>query len=292
MNGFALLNDNDKQACAWLRQLVAYRHLPVSTVLEKPIQEVTADDIKEHTQVHLFAGIGGWPLALRLAGWPDNRPVWTGSCPCQPFSAAGKGRGNADERHLWPAMHRLISECRPDTIFGEQAASAIGHGWLDGISADMEAEGYTVGAVVLGAHSVGAPHQRQRLFWVADTSGERVRAAGQETDAGPSRAVQTQHGERQRFRIDAGAVGGPVERARTAGGPWSDYIIIPCEKGKSRRIEPSTCPMVDGFPGRVGLLRGYGNAIVPQVAAEFIAAFMLGSPTPPATPTPAPPCRH
>jgi DNA (cytosine-5)-methyltransferase 1 len=66
--------------------------------------------LRGFTQCHFFAGIGVWSYALRLAGWPDDRPVWTGSCPCQPFSAAGKGAGFADERHLWPAWHHLIRE--------------------------------------------------------------------------------------------------------------------------------------------------------------------------------------
>src|SRR6185437_12570475 len=120
------------------------------------------------------AGIGGWAHALALAGWPNDQPVWTGSCPCQPFSAAGKGGGESDPRHLWPVWFRLIKECRPHLIVGEQVANAIGHGWLDLVSTDLEGEGYAVGAVVLGAHSVGAPHQRQRLWWV-DASGRERR---------------------------------------------------------------------------------------------------------------------
>ena len=168
-----ILNEHDKHAAAWLRELIAAGHLPPGEVDERNIQELKADDLEGHKHVHLFAGIGGWPLALRLAGWPDDRPVWTGSCPCQPFSSAGKRKGVGDERHLWPEMFRLIRECRHPVIFGEQVASAIGHGWLDGVFADLEGEGYACGAVVLGAHSVGSLHIRQRLYWVADLYGER-----------------------------------------------------------------------------------------------------------------------
>jgi len=168
-----IYNDNDPKVCAWASELVKQGHVAPGTVLCKSIKEVQADELRQANQVHLFAGILGWPLALRLAGWPDDRPVWTGSCPCQPFSAAGKRKGTADERHLWPDMLRLIRECRPECVIGEQVESAIGHGWLDGVFTDLEAEGYTCGAVVLGAHSVGAPHIRQRLFWVADRTGKR-----------------------------------------------------------------------------------------------------------------------
>jgi DNA (cytosine-5)-methyltransferase 1 len=142
--------------------------IPEGHVDTRSITEVKAHEIKDYTQCHFFAGIGGWSHALKLAGWPATRPVWTGSCPCQPFSSAGKGLGTADVRHLWPVLFRLIAECRPDQVFGEQVSKAIGKSWLDGVCSDLETEGYACGAVVLGAHSAGAPHIRQRLYWMAD----------------------------------------------------------------------------------------------------------------------------
>jgi DNA (cytosine-5)-methyltransferase 1 len=168
-----LYNDFDSKACAWLRELVKEGQLPRGDVIEKPFQDLTYDQIAGRKQCHWFAGIGGWPYALKLAGWPATQPVWTASLPCQPFSQAGKMRGEKDERHVWPDFSRLIREHRPDTIFGEQVPAAIEQGWLDGVFADLEAEGYTCGAVVLGAHSVGAPHMRQRLYWVAYANGGR-----------------------------------------------------------------------------------------------------------------------
>lgn len=92
-----------------------------------------------------FAGGGFWSLALRWAGWPDDRPCWTGSCPCPSFSAAGKGAGFDDPRHLWPDWARLVREHRPPVVFGEQVAAAVGYGWLDLVQADMEAAAYTFG---------------------------------------------------------------------------------------------------------------------------------------------------
>ena len=163
-------NENDDKAAAWLRELISRGLIPDGHVDSRSITEVKPDEIKGYTQCHFFAGIGGWSYALELAGWLPRTPVWTGSCPCQPFSSAGKGLAQKDERHLWPVFFDLIRQCRPEHVFGEQVASAIGHGWLDGVSSDLEAEGYACGATVLGAHSVNAPHQRQRLYWVADAA--------------------------------------------------------------------------------------------------------------------------
>lgn len=161
-------NEFDPAAAAWLRELIAVGAIPPGVVDERSISDLQPSDLHGYTQCHFFAGIGGWNLALELAGVDSTRPLWTGSCPCQPYSAAGKGLGDSDPRNLWPAFFRLIRECRPQLVFGEQVADAIGKGWLDRVSADLEGEGYACGAAVLGAHSVGAPHIRKRLYWVAD----------------------------------------------------------------------------------------------------------------------------
>jgi DNA (cytosine-5)-methyltransferase 1 len=163
----AYYNENDPYAAQWLRNLVAAGQIAPGDVDERNIQDVSADDLRPYTQAHFFAGIGGWSVALRLAGWPDDRPVWTGSCPCQPFSAAGKGKAGNDERHLWPQWFSLIAQRRPAIIFGEQVEAAIGWGWLDVVLADLEGAGYACGASVLPACGVGAPHIRSRLWFVA-----------------------------------------------------------------------------------------------------------------------------
>lgn len=161
-------NEFDPKACAWLRALIAAKLIPEGHVDERSIVDVQPDDLLGYDQCHFFAGIAGWPEALRIARVPSTRKLWTASLPCQPFSSAGQQKGVEDERHLWPIFFMLVRECRPDLIFGEQVARAIGFDWLDGISADLEGAGYAVGQAVLGAHSVGSPHKRQRLYWMAD----------------------------------------------------------------------------------------------------------------------------
>jgi len=371
-------NENDPKAAAWLRELIAGGCIPAGIVDERSITEISPDELSEYTQCHFFAGIGGWSLALELAGWPATRPVWTGSCPCQPFSSAGKQLAQADERHLWPAFFNLIRECRPERVFGEQVASAIGKGWLDGVSADLESEDYACGAAVLGAHSVGSPHLRQRLYWVADSAGgqrqQRLRTQRDEllgssddsangwrlvsfardcegyddetaelgdicsicgldycdecqcpgpTEDGyeyderdgelyarrvvlpsePGLEGHTRNGndwnqpgrigeDSYRPTTKAGGTmpepmgnskgGGcgvmrdeaqPGSSGHSIGASWARFEIVHCRDGKARRFEPGSFPLAHGIPGRVGLLRGYGNAIVPQTAAEFITAW-------------------
>lgn len=167
----AYYNEFDPFAAAWLRELIKAGHIAPGDVDDRSIKDVSADDLRGYTQCHFFAGIGVWSHALRSAGWSDERPVWTGSCPCQPFSAAGKGGGFDDARHLWPDFFRLIAECRPDVVLGEQVASKDGLAWLDLVYADLEGADYAVGAVDTCAAGFGAPHIRQRLYWTGKSVG-------------------------------------------------------------------------------------------------------------------------
>ena len=169
----AYYNEIDPYAAAWLRNLIRDGHIADGVVDERSISDVKPEELFQFTQCHFFAGIGVWSHALRAAGWEDDRPVWTGSCPCQPFSGAGTRKGMADERHLWPHWFHLIEECRPPTVFGEQVASKDGLGWIDLVQADMEGADYAIGAFDLCSAGFGAPHIRQRLWFVADTDNPR-----------------------------------------------------------------------------------------------------------------------
>jgi len=329
-------NEIDPYAAQWLRNLISAGHIAKGDVDERSIKDVKPDDLRGYTQCHFFAGIGVWSYALRLAGWPDDRPVWTGSCPCQPFSAAGKGRGTADERHLWPVWFNLIRECRPDTIFGEQVEAAIRHGWLDLVQSDLEGEGYAFAPVGIPAAGVGAPHIRQRLWFVAHTvaAGSQGRVSGRQDqgrqgeprhvgrgvpvggvdnperdgrqpsghhDAGDDRqqldaarepcgladATDNGHVAADGLRAQAepseqagmhgvgeSARGGDAGTTRPHHVEWSTADCLFCRDGKWRPVEPGTFPLAHGAAARVGRLRAYGNAIVPQVAAEVIGAYL------------------
>lgn len=171
----AFYNEPDPYAAAWLRNLIAAGHIAPGIVDERPIQEIEAWELAGFVQCHFFAGIGVWSHALRRAGWPDDQPIWTGSCPCQPFSAAGQRKGISDERHFWPTWFKRIDQCKPSIVVGEQVASKDGLGWLDLVSSDMEAAGYAFGASDLCAAGFGGAHIRQRLYFVglADDESER-----------------------------------------------------------------------------------------------------------------------
>jgi DNA (cytosine-5)-methyltransferase 1 len=313
----AYYNEIDTKCCDWLQSLMDQGLIMAGKIDNRSIHDVTPDDLLGFTRVGFFAGIAGWELALQLAGWPEDRPVWHGSCPCQPFSTAGKQLGDKDERHLWPVFFNLIKECRPEYVLGEQVASAIGKGWLDGVSTDLGKEGYACGSAVLGAHSLSSPHIRQRLYWVAyDTSAGLEGSTRQELQGDGRGLAWSSEASGVAYSGSEGC--NRSQRSREAGtqrtpsghssecsssNAWSNCTIIPCRDGKSRRIpaqaiiEPVFQHVVDGFscsldarrnilnaaqgfplaetiPGRVALLKGAGNAIVPQVAAEFIAAFM------------------
>ena len=384
-------NEFDPKAAAWIRELIKAGMIPDGEVDERSITDVRPKDLDGFVQCHFFAGIGGWSAALNIAKSEIHKNLWTGSCPCQPFSTAGKRNGVNDERHLWPDFFRLIAARKPEIVFGEQVASsevvgtqletafivAVQAGefaranklanklvktkgfhyqprWVDRVRADMEAEGYSFEFHVLGAHSVGAPHIRQRLWWVgytkdgnreiperesrknsqlrrpsgfggmADSQSVRSGEGWQNATGGNERDKQEQWAVIERHVSRFGMVnlfkpglegfaGDGYDRdkpgridSKTAGSvaapSWNGPAVWwPCRDGKLRRIpgreiESEIQRVVDGvspgldgcglvcdekiFPltteteGRAHLLRGYGNAIVPQVAAEFIGAVI------------------
>jgi DNA (cytosine-5)-methyltransferase 1 len=254
----AYYNEIDPFAAQWLRNLISAGLIAPGEVDTRSIEDVRPDDLRGFTQCHFFAGIGVWSHALRQAGWPDDQPVWTGSCPCQPFSTAGKAGGFADERHLWPAFFHLISERRPHVVFGEQVASADGLGWFDLVQTDLENEGYTAAAIDLCAAGVGAPHIRQRLYWVGHADDE-----GLEGYAGD--------GDERRGK---GEVRPVAEAGSPVGGFWSDAQWLDFRDGKRRPVQPGLSPMAGRTPNHMGRLRAYGNALVAPLATEFITAFM------------------
>jgi DNA (cytosine-5)-methyltransferase 1 len=290
-------NEIDPYAAQWLRNLIGTGLLPAGEVDERSIVDVQASDLEGFVQCHFFAGIGGWPYALRLAGWADERPVWTGSCPCQPFSGAGKRTAQSDERHLWPHWYRLIKELAPTVIFGEQVDDAIAAGWLDDAFHDLEALSYACAAMVLPACSVTAPHGRERLFFVADADEEReLRRPTKES--GKARETETEMGQqdRERFRLFAGRARGDVRTVADAYSGhehwWSGPLQVgrnciegEIARGRGRRraqwlVKPGLPLLAHGVPNRVGRVGAYGNAIVPQVAAQFISAFVDTTPHP------------
>lgn len=247
-------NEIDPYAAQWLQNLIDAEEIPAGVVDSRDIRDIDPSELHGFTQVHLFAGIGGWPLALQRAGYGSTPGVLTGSCPCQPFSAAGSREGLEDPRHLWPVMLDIIEECRPTVVLGEQVASPAGLAWFDLVQADLEAQGYAVGGADLCAASVGAPHIRQRLYWV-----------GLSADAGSQGHPGDDHNQ----------AGHPTET--DAFGHWSGADWVECEDPKGPRwrpIEPGTFPLASRLPGDVGKLRAYGNAIVPQVAEVFLKACM------------------
>ena len=408
----AYYNEHEPFAAAWLRNLIDKNLIAPGDVDERSITDVQPSDLDGYVQHHFFAGIGGWSYALRLAGVPDSHRVWTGSCPCPPFSSAGKKKRCpecdekpiphplktgifaciecahewfADERHLWPEFLRLIDgcqgrECEATEIFGEQVAGADGLVWFDGVRATLEALGFAVGGIDACAAGVGAPHIRQRLFWVANAPDADGRAGeqGQQGEARSGRSgladsgyvgvglanASRQPGEWDARSVHAEEAGERSERepdghlldrsaddsqdnrgvgnaksqregsitsgaregvfqcprpseagvglvntintrpqghaehgdggnepgrieadaARsTAATGWDDFDLVRCveptkEPGrfveKWRRTQPGIQPLAHGLPARVGRLRGYGNAIVPQLATKFITAYL------------------
>ncbi|HBS4243516.1 TPA: DNA cytosine methyltransferase [Klebsiella pneumoniae] len=281
MTPSAYYNEIDPFAAQWLRNLIAAGHIAPGEVDERSIEDVTPDDLRGFTQCHFFAGIGVWSHSLRLAGWPDDRPVWTGSCPCQPFSAAGKGDGFADERHLWPHFFHIINECRPQHVFGEQVASGNANTWFDLVQADLEGVGYAFGLVPFTSAGIGAPHIRERAYWVAHAHGvisDRrgdVRAPGRDeySNGGDDVRLADANHDRQQPGCRTGSSrecakqGNNIGRGSQNGGLGNSNIARleglsgnDCAAGRERATGPAASPdVLDGLANTTGQLHHQRN---------------------------------
>ncbi|AYG07720.1 DNA cytosine methyltransferase [Pseudomonas fluorescens] len=246
----AYYNEFDPYDAQWLRNLIEAGHIAPGIVDERSIEDVHPGDLRGFTQCHFFAGIGVWSLALRRAGWPDDRPVWTGSCPCQPFSKAGEGLGFADERHLWPAWHHLISQRKPPELLGEQVPDSIKKGWLDLVRDDLEASNYAFGAIRFGSDSTGGAIERQRIYFAAKHIGQGVEGSKPGVDLGQVRP------RRWRGQEDLLAI---ARAPFVPGDSWP---------------QPLLRSVADGASANMGPLHAIGNAINAEAATQFIAAYL------------------
>jgi len=243
----AYYNEIDPYAAQWLRNLISAGHIAPGEVDERSIVDVQPDDLKEFTQCHFFAGIGGWSLAARLSGWPDDRELWTGSCPCQPFSSQGKRAGFQDERHLWPFWRDLIAKRRPAEAFGEQVTNAPA--WLEAVRSDLVKMGYAVGAIPIEAASAGGYQLRDRYWFVASSS----RSYDRGSDSDQSNGQEPEFGGCIFPRHDC-------SKEDTIAG-W----VIP---------DASIPALAHEVPERLGQYRAIGNAIDPYAAAEVMGAYL------------------
>jgi len=303
----AFYNEIDPYAAEWLGNLSSQNLIVPGRVETRSIVDLKPKDLEGYQQAHFFAGIGGWSRALRLAGWPDDEEVWSGSCPCQPWSQAGKGKGEEDERHLWPAWFELIQECTPRVIFGEQVASDDGLRWLDLVYSDLELSGYAVWAADTCAAGVGTAHIRQRLYFVAyaEHSGVRERVhvrsrqpqsekshtdrggkARELADTKSRRAISTQQQRRVRSVKFESAIGaarelGNPSSPRSRGNPGA----VPRAKTKIERegIESRSLAHEPELAGAARLMGDSGGArspLGPGPEERFGAIRLEGSAAP------------
>lgn len=178
----------------------------------------------------------------------------TGGFPCQPFSQAGKRRGTADDRYLWPEMLRVIQLTKPTWIIGENVGGFVT--WNEGmvleqVCLDMETEGYEVQPFIIPACAVNAPHRRDRVWIVAHRQNNRGDWWTKEQRRQEENKQKWENLRDKSCRENCGL-------------DWETHWL---------EVATRLCRMDDGLPKRVDRLRALGNAIVPQVAIEIMKAI-------------------
>lgn len=190
----------------------------------------------------------------------------TGGFPCQPFSVAGKQGAQDDDRHLWPAMFRIIKECRPSWVVGENVAGIIELG-LEQVCADLEGEGYEVWPIVIPACAVNAPHRRDRVWIIAHSNSERLQEAWSEQQAARDyrhdnqRSTPNSDSKRQQRGEERSKKRGDCEKQFERFCNYYDWQNLP---------KPGISRGDDGLSRRLDRTKSLGNAIVPHVAYEII----------------------
>ena len=220
--------------------------------------------------------------------------ILTCSYPCQPFSVAGKRKGESDARHLWTDTFRLVKECQPSWFIGENVSGHIKLG-LDTVLKDLETEGYDTRTFIVPASTIGAWHRRERIWIIghkelSDTSSCRCGRGRAEQSSGTHPKWQFYSEEEEQTRehvrskaIRRNAVSGETEdvsdtqhkryRERVQSKTISDrdgQSISSCQENWWQ-TQSELCGVPDGISygldkGRVGRIKGLGNAIVPQIS--------------------------
>ncbi|MBT4088512.1 MAG: DNA (cytosine-5-)-methyltransferase [Deltaproteobacteria bacterium] len=285
----------------------------------------------------LFSGIGGFDLAAEWCGWenvfqvewndycqkilkqnfPDAKrhrdikdfdgtpyrrkiDVISGGFPCQPFSVAGKRKGTEDDRYLWPEMLRVIQEVQPRYVVGENVGGLVS--WNDGlvfeqVLSDLENEGFAVGAYILPACAVNAPHRRDRVWIIANTRGERC---DDRVHSGEERHIQEKQNrdaseskperDRREHRAwaddnDGTAANSQCERQQEPGEIIRPVHTTPNQTGETGGAfgvfngdwgglpKPGISRSDDGLSDRMDRTKALGNAIVPQVAYNIFKSL-------------------
>jgi DNA (cytosine-5)-methyltransferase 1 len=252
----AVYNEIEPFLAKWLDNLISYNHIADGHIVCKSIKEIDTTIFKDYNQAHFFAGVGGWSYALRLVGWPDDRKVWTISCPCPPWSRARINNldfdKTRDERDLWPVVMPIIKQHMPSEIYGEQVAGKKVQEWILRTRKDLESIGYNFEGRTTKSSYAGAPSQRERFFFFAHLDSQRGQRLVKSVYTSKTRPWRW--GSEKDLRT---IVNSPFQ----PGDSWPQPLIRSGD---------------DGVPNRVAVLRAYGNAIDPWQAAQFIFETQTG----------------
>lgn len=214
------------------------------------IETVVFCEIDTWAQKILNKNFAGIPIHddLKTLSLKNYGPIDIITCgyPCQPFSSSGEREGENDYRHLWPTLFGIIKGSRPRMVLCENVAGHVNMG-LDEVLSDLESEGYSAQPIIIPACAVGAPHRRDRVWIIAYANG-----IGSQVDISEDRLDS----QKKKDREANGSVFDPSD-AR-----FNRF-------GNSKQIRAG-----DGIPNRSHRIKGLGNAIVPQVAAEILRVMM------------------